>query len=194
MQAGRIITSLCTRLRCSGNEAADFQNAGSWGAMTSWQDSSGTRWIVAPFWGPAHKDLKFPVTNSPATVEGGQAAFKLVDTNGKLELVPVWVSRDMYRGEPSTVANNMVFAYGAGENTQQAWTDIGLNFDSTISCIALDACDDLRAWMGRPGKNCGRAAIRCKSLSHFSGITIANGKVVSREAYDGTLYCFGLPK
>ena len=174
------------------NAAADFQNAGSWGALTSWLDSSGTRWVVAPFWGPAHPDLKFPITNTPATVEGGEAAFKLVDTNGKLELVPVWVSRDMYRGEPSIVANNMVFAYGAGENTQQAWTDIGLNFDSTIrashsthaTIFILDALTGKELWT---------SGDQITSLSHFSGITVANGKVYL-GTYDGTLYCFGLPE
>jgi hypothetical protein len=174
------------------NDSADFQNGGSWGALTSWQDASGTRWIVAPFWGPASKETKFPTTNTPATVEGGQAAFKLVDTNGKPELVPVWVSRDMYRGEPSTVANGMVFAYGAGENTQQAWTDIGLNFDSTIRA-SHSTHATIFVLDGQTGKELWTSGDQIKSLSHFSGITIANGKVYL-GTYDGTLYCFGLPK
>jgi outer membrane protein assembly factor BamB len=98
----------------------------------------------------------------------------------------------MYRGEPSIVANNMVFAYGAGENTQQAWTDIGLNFDSTIrashsthaTIFVLDA---------QTGKELWTSGDQIKSLSHFSGITVTNGKVYL-GTYDGTLYCFGLPK
>ncbi len=29
-------------------------NLGIWGAMATWEDSKGTRWIVAPLWGPLH--------------------------------------------------------------------------------------------------------------------------------------------
>jgi hypothetical protein len=114
------------------NDSADFQNQGSWGAVSSWEDSTGNRYVVVPFWGPASKDLKFPVTNTPAAVDGGVATFKVVENKGKIELAPVWISRNMFRGEPPIIANGMVFSYGSGESTQQAWTDVGLQFDSTI--------------------------------------------------------------
>src|SRR6202012_3337656 len=70
------------------NEEVDFQDSGSWGAITSWEDASGTRWVLAPFWGPAHSQFKFPIVNTPIAKDGGEAAFKVVDNGGKLELQP----------------------------------------------------------------------------------------------------------
>ena len=173
------------------NAGADFQNSGSWGALSSWEDSTGTRWILVPFWGPPNPDFKFPITNTPAAKEGGEAAFKLVDDGGNLSLQPVWISRDMHRGEPPIIANGMIFAYGSGENTQQAWPDIGLNFDSTIraaksghaTIYVLDAMNGKELWS---------SGDTISSFSHFSGITVANGKVYL-GTYDGEFYCFGLP-
>lgn len=172
------------------NEAVDFQNAGSWGALSSWEDPSGTRWVIVPFWGPAHSKFKFPITNTPETKEGGEAAFKVVDKGGKPELEPVWVSRDMHRGEPPVIANGMIFAYGSGENTQQAWADIGLNFDSTIRAskgeraiiYVLDAMTGKELWTSGDS---------IAGFNHFSALTVANGKLYL-GTYDGNLYCFGL--
>ena len=172
------------------NEAVDFQNAGSWGALSSWEDAKGTRWVLMPFWGPKHSQMHFPIENTPETKEGGQAAFRMVEKNGKPELEPVWVSRDMHRGEPNIIANGMVFSYGSGENSQQSWTDIGLNFDSSI-----------RASHGEPaviyildaetGKELWNSGDCLKAFNHFSSITVANGKVYI-GTYDGMFYCFGL--
>jgi outer membrane protein assembly factor BamB len=172
------------------NEAVDFQNAGSWGALSSWEDPSGTRWVIVPFWGPAHSKFKFPITNTPETKEGGEAAFKVVDKNGKPELEPVWVSRDMHRGEPPVIADGMIFAYGSGENTQQAWADIGLNFDSTIRAskgeraviYVLDAMTGKELWT---------SGDQIAGFNHFSALTVSNGKLYL-GTYDGNLYCFGL--
>ena len=47
------------------NEEVDFQDAGSWGAVSTWEDTDGTRWVLAPFWGPAHSQSKFPIMNTP---------------------------------------------------------------------------------------------------------------------------------
>ncbi len=172
------------------NEIVDFQNAGSWGALSSWEDAKGTRYVLMPFWGPKHSQMKFPIENTPETKEGGQAAFKMVEKNGKPELEAVWVSRDMHRGEPNIIANGMVFSYGSGENSQQSWNDIGLNFDSSI-----------RASHGQPaviyvldaetGKELWTSGDTIKAFNHFSSITVANGKVYL-GTYDGMFYCFGL--
>lgn len=177
-----------TELFC--NEAVDFQNAGSWGALSSWEDASGTRWVLVPFWGPVHSQFHFPITNTPKAVEGGEAAFKVIEKAGKPELEPVWVSRDMHRGEPPIIANGMIFAYGSGENTQQAWPDIGLNFDSSIrakksghaTIYVLDAMTGKELWT---------SGDQIETFNHFSGITVDNGKIYL-GTYDGYVYCFGL--
>ncbi len=172
------------------NEIVDFQNAGSWGALSSWEDAKGTRWVLMPFWGPKHSQMHFPIENTPETKEGGQAAFKMVEKNGKPELEPVWVSRDMHRGEPSVIANGMIFAYGSGDNTQQSWTDIGLNFDSSIRAskgvpVKLYVLD------AETGKELWGSGDAIKGFNHFSSVTVANGKVYL-GTYDGMFYCFGL--
>ena len=123
-------------------------------------------------------------------VDGGVAAFKLEERDGKLQLAPVWVSRDMKRGEPVIIANGIVFGYGSGEETKQAFTDLGLQFDSTIraakgnkvTIFALDA---------RTGRELWSSGDQIKTWNHFSGLTVANGRVYL-GTYDGTLYCFGL--
>ena len=172
------------------NEDVDFQDHGSWGALSSWEDTDGTRWVLAPFWGPAHSKFNFPITNTPKTEKGGLAAFKVVEKDGKLEATPAWVSRDMDHGEPAIIANGIVFTYGSGDFTQQASPDKGLNFDSSIRAkqashvtfYALDA---------RTGKELYSSGDQIPTFNHFSGISIANGRVYI-SAYDGTLYCFGL--
>jgi outer membrane protein assembly factor BamB len=175
-----------TSLFC--NEEVDFQDAGSWGAMSTWEDA-GTRWVLAPFWGPVHSQFKFELTHG-AVVGGGVAGFKLHDRNGQLELTPAWVSADMKRGEPVVVANGMVFGYGSGEETKQSWPDIGLNFDSSIRAEKSSHAT-IYVLDGRTGKELYSSGDQITSFSHFSGLTVANGRVYL-GTYDGTLYCFGL--
>ena len=172
------------------NEEADFQDSGSWGALSTWEEPAGTRWVLAPFWGPQHSQFKFPVTNTPATKEGGVAAFKVAETAGKLTLEPAWVSRDMHRGEPVIIANGMVFGYGSGESTRQGYPDLGLQFNSLLrardsghaTIYVLDALTGKELWS---------SGETITSFNHFSGVTVANGRVYL-GTYDGTIWCFGL--
>jgi outer membrane protein assembly factor BamB len=170
------------------NEEVDFQDMGSWGALSSWEDR-GTRWVLAPFWGPVHSQAKFPLSYGPVK-EGGVAAFKLIERAGRLEFAPAWVSRDMKRGEPVLIVNGMVIGYGSGEETKQAWPDIGLQFDSSIRAAkgtraviyVLDAITGKELWSSGETMH---------QFNHFSGVTVANGRIYL-GTYDGTLYCFGV--
>jgi hypothetical protein len=172
------------------NEEVDFQDAGSWGALSTWQDPAGTRWVLAPFWGPAHSQFKAPIMNTPPTKEGGVAAFKVAGPAATPTLQPAWVSRDMHRGEPVIIANGMVFGYGSGEETKQSFPDIGLQFNSLIrakksghaTIYVLDAMTGKELWS---------SGDTITSFNHFSGITVANGRVYL-GTYDGTIWCFGL--
>ena len=171
------------------NEEVDFQDAGSWGALSTWEDPVGNRWILAPFWGPVHSKFKFEVTHGPV-MAGGVGGFRLRDRNGKFDLAPVWVSADMKRGEPVIIANGMVFGYGSGEETKQSWPDIGLNFDSSIRA-AKSTHATLYVLDGQTGDELYSSGDQITSFNHFSGLTVANGRVYI-TTYDGTLYCFGL--
>ena len=171
------------------NEEVDFQDAGSWGAMSTWEDQVGNRWILAPFWGPVHSKFKFEVTHGPV-MAGGVGGFRLRERNGKYDLAPVWVSADMKRGEPVVIANGMVFGYGSGEETKQSWPDIGLNFDSSIRA-AKSTHATLYVVDGQTGDELYNSGDQITSFNHFSGLTVVNGRVYI-GTYDGTLYCFGL--
>ncbi|MBM3812030.1 MAG: pyrrolo-quinoline quinone [Acidimicrobiia bacterium] len=173
------------------NEIVDFAEAGIWGSMASWEDSNGTRWVLTPFWGPKHSAFKAPIEHG-AIRKGAIAAFKVEPKNGKMQLSPAWLSRDMDQAEPPIVANGVVFAYGSGENTAQAFPDVGLDFrmerrveKSTHAVLyALDA---------QTGKELWSSGKQIATWNHWSGLAVANGKVYI-NTHDGTLYCFGIAK
>ena len=93
-------------------------------------------------------------------------------------------------GEPVVIANGMIFGYGSGEETKQAWPDIGLNFDSSIRA-AKSTHATLYVLDGQTGEELYSSGEQITSFNHFSGLTVANGRVYI-GTYDGTLYCFGL--
>lgn len=177
-----------TPLLC--NEEVDFQSAGIWGSMASWQSSNGTRWALTPFWGPSHPGFKPPLSYGPVT-HGAIVAFKVEDRNGKPQLVPAWMSRDMDQAEPPVIANGIVFAYGSGENTRQAYQDKGLADFSPLR-IKASTHAVLYALDAETGKELFNSGDQITSFVHFGGLSVANGRVYL-GTFDSTLYCFGLP-
>ena len=176
-----------TPLLC--NEEADFQSAGIWGSMASWVDSKGTRWALTPFWGPVHPDFKVPVSYG-AVKHGAVVAFKVEEQNGKFQLTPAWMSRDMDQAEPPVIANGVVFSYGNGENTRQAYADRGLADFSPLR-IKASGHAVLYALDGETGKELYSSGDQIASFTHFSGLSVANGRVYI-ATFDSVLYCFGL--
>ncbi|MGH9672715.1 MAG: PQQ-binding-like beta-propeller repeat protein [Bryobacteraceae bacterium] len=173
------------------NEDVDFQSEGIWGSMASWEDAKGTRWVLTPFWGPKHSKFKAPIENG-VVKDGAIAAFKLVEKAGRLELAPAWISRDMNRAEPPVIANGIVFAYGSGENTEQAYFDVGLAHTAEKR-IKASTHAVLYALDAQTGKELWNSGKQITSFNHWSGLSLANGKVYI-NTYDRTLYCFGLPR
>jgi outer membrane protein assembly factor BamB len=178
-----------TPLLC--NEFVDFAQAGIWGSMATWEDN-GTRWILTPFWGPKHPKFHAPIEHGEVK-KGAIAAFKMESTaNGGVTLAPAWVSRDIDQAEPPVIANGMIFVYGSGENTSQAFPDVGLDFrierraplSSHVVVYALDAQDGRELWS---------SGNQIPTWNHWSGIALANGQVYV-NTFDGIVYCFGLPK
>jgi len=173
------------------NEDVNFAGAGIWGAMASWEDSKGTRWVLSPFWGPPHSKFHAPVEYGE--VQGGAiVAFKVEEKNGKFQLTPAWMSRDMKRAEPPVIANGVVFAYGSGEDTDQAYPDIGLD-DVSSRRIPGSTHATLYALDAETGKELWSSGDQIASWNHWSGLSIANGRVYI-GTFDGMLYCFGIKK
>jgi outer membrane protein assembly factor BamB len=176
-----------TQLLC--NEEADFQSAGIWGSMANWEDPQGTRWALTPFWGPVHPEFKPPVSYGEVK-HGAIVAFKVEDKDGKPQLTPAWMSRDMDQAEPPVIANGVVFAYGNGENTRQAYADKGL-YDFSPERIKNSTHAVLYALDGQTGKELYSSGDQIASFVHFGALSVANGRVYL-ATYSSVLYCFGL--
>ena len=189
-----------TSLIC--NDRSMLDEAGVWGSMAAWQDASGTAWVLVPFWGAVSSAFHAPIEHG-RPVRGGVAAFKLEQRNGAWTLTPSWLSRDMDMAEEVLVANGVVFTYGSGEDTRQQGFERAFDepplavptvkgvtgqsarriTNSTHATLyALDALTGQELWS---------SGNQITSFNHFSGLTVANGRVYL-PTYDGYLYCFGV--
>ena len=172
--AAKIIASLCYDVQ--------FDAKGIWGSLASWEDAKGTRWILAPLWGPLHPDYKFPVANGD-NPSGSIGAFKLVEQNDKPVLAPAWVSRDLIAPAPPVVANGIVFALSSGEYVRQGGSAEARAQRSTHATLyALDA---------ETGKELYSSGDSITSFTHFGALSVASGRVFL-TTYDNTVYCFGI--
>jgi outer membrane protein assembly factor BamB len=169
------------------NEEVNF-TMGVWGALASWADANGTRWVLTPFWGPKHPQFKAPIEHG-TVVYGAVTAFKVEDKAGKSVLTPAWISRDMYMAEPPVVANGIVFGYGSGESTTQRWAEPG-HVGGAQGRIQESTHAILYALDGQTGNELWSSGDQIASWNHFSGLTVANGRVYI-GTFDGVLYCFG---
>ncbi|HVW10868.1 MAG TPA: PQQ-binding-like beta-propeller repeat protein [Bryobacteraceae bacterium] len=176
------------------NEFYNYGDAGVWGALSNWVDSKGTQWVVSPFWGPKHPQFHAAVENGEIT-HGAVVAFKVETINGKIQLTPAWISEDMNRADPPVIANGIVFGYGSGEDTTQARGDtpVGVTAPEAQSRIEASTHAVLYALDGQTGKTLWSSGNQITSWNHYSGLTVANGRVYI-GTWDGTEYCFGLSK
>ena len=174
------------------NDRQQYDASGVWGAPAVAIDARNAAWIFVPFWGPKSDTFNPPVTWKPSPTRGGVAALTIDHTAGKWKLTPRWLSEDMNMGENALVANGLVFVYGSGENTNQAAVDSAWDHPgpqgsriqkSTYATIyVLDAATGKTLWSS--GKT-------ITSWNHFSGITVANGRIYL-GTFDGATWCFGI--
>jgi outer membrane protein assembly factor BamB len=173
------------------NEDVNFASAGIWGSLATWEDARGTRWALTPFWGAKHSAFKAPVEYGEVK-NGAIAAFKVEVRSGKWQLTPAWISRDMNRAEPPVIANGIVFAYGSGEDTDQAYPDVGLD-DVANRRIPGSTRAVLYALDAETGKELWSSGDQIAAWNHWSGLSVANGRVYI-GTFDSVLYCFGIQK
>ena len=169
----------------------------------AWEDPQGVRWVLVPFWGPVSRNFHAPIEHGrPAS--GGVAAFKLEQTSqGGWRLTPAWLSRDIDMAEEVLVANGVVFAYGSGEDATQTLPDIawdepnGPFVGGALNPYAERRIPNSRhatihAFDGQTGRELWSSGKQITSFNHFSGMTVANGRVYL-GTFDGMLYRFGVP-
>jgi outer membrane protein assembly factor BamB len=147
------------------------------GALATWEEANGTRWILVPVAGPVARAASFPATNGNATA-GSIVAFRLVDENGALSLQPGWVSRELASPVPPAIVNGIVFAVSGGDSrTGSAASRAG---NSTL--YALDAATGQELW------NSG------STIASFARVGPSAGdSQVYVVTQDGTVYAFGIP-
>ncbi len=173
------------------NQSINFASAGIWGSMANWRDAKGTQWVLTPIWGKPHSSFHAAIEHGPVT-HGAIIAFKVEETGGKWKLVPAWMSRDMNRAEPPLVVNGIVFAYGNGEDTDQAYPDVGLE-DTAARRIPGSTHAVLYALDAETGKELWNSGDQIESWNHWSGISEANGHVYI-GTFTSDLYCFGIER
>jgi outer membrane protein assembly factor BamB len=173
------------------NEEVNFAAAGVWGSLATWENAQGVRYVLSPIWGPVHPDFKAPVTHGVVT-HGAIVAWKVEQVNGKIVMTPAWISRDMDQAEPPVVANGVVYAYGNGESSVQATPELGLGANQSSIRIKNSTRAVLYALDAETGKELWNSGDEIKSFGHFTGLSIANGRVYL-GTFDNVLYSFGLP-
>jgi outer membrane protein assembly factor BamB len=174
------------------NEEVQFAAAGPWSALSTWEDTDGTRWVLMPFWGPKHPQFTAP-REYGEVVQGAIAAFKLEEQNGKLQLTPAWLSRNINQADPAVIANGVVFGYGNGEDAAQSTVDIGLAYNSWQNRARNSTHAELHAFDARTGAELWSSGDQIASFNHFTSLSIANGRVYI-GTFDGILYSFGVDK
>lgn len=172
------------------NEDVDFAGRGFWGALASWEDSKGTRWLYAPAWGPPASDAPaYPQTHGEAP-NGSIMAFTVEVKAGKPALAPAWISRDMNVPEPPIVSNGLVFAISNGENVRQL-DSAGRILSSKQRASAPTGNTVLYALDADNGNALFSSEKTISGWTHFSGLALAGGRVYV-TTYDSTVYAFGV--
>ncbi len=164
-----------------GKEGADDFTPG---ALASWQDAGGVRWILAPTVGAQANALGFKADNGAIT-KGAVVAWKIVEQNGALTLQPGWASRNLVSPLTPTIINGVVFVTSSGEfRTNSKMTAAMRAARSSRAVIyALD---------GATGKELWNSGATITSFTR-SGALSGGMSQIYLTTYDGTIYAFGFP-
>jgi hypothetical protein len=181
------------------NDRQQFDGQGVWGAPAAYVTSvkgKNEAWIYTPFRGPKNVTFNPPVSYKPTPIRGGVAAYTINQVSGKWKLTPQWLSEDMNLAEKALVANGLVFTYGSGENADQspvdrAWDQPAVS-GNRIAKSTYATLYVLDAESGKT-KTLWSSGTEITSWNHFSGITLANGRICL-GTYDGTMWCFGVAR
>jgi outer membrane protein assembly factor BamB len=152
------------------------------GALASWQDASGARWILAPAVGSQAADLGF----KSAATNGAVVAWKVVELNGALTLQPAWASRDLVSPLTPTIINGVVFVTSGGEfrtNDSKMTAAERARRSSPAVLYALD---------GETGKELWNSGTTIKSFARGAALSGGVGQIYL-TTYDGVIYAFGFP-
>ena len=182
-----------------GNDAETGTDPGRgvWGAVTTYENPQGRRFLYIPINGPAStQSPTFPLGNGP-TPNGKVMAFEVKNDAGKISAVPLWTSDDMVMPDPPVVANGVVYALSTGGQAMQNFarqgeprmpTTVSNTLRSTpVSNMVLYAYD------AESGKRLWTSGKTMTDWVHFSEPVVALGKVFV-VTHDARVIAFGLRK
>ena len=153
------------------------------GALATWEDTEGTKWVLAPSGSATGRGAAYPVTNGDVK-NGAIVAWKIVDRNGSPSLEPGWISRDMVSPLPPIVVNGVVFAASSGAGGDASMSaEQRAKSSSRAVVYALD---------GATGKVLWDSGDAIASFAPKNGLSGGAGAVYLSD-YEGTLHAFGFP-
>jgi hypothetical protein len=168
------------------DKSAPFSSSGfASGSLASWQDPSGTRWIIAPAGGSTAAAAGFPSVNGDVK-NGAIVAWKVVDKGGVPTLQPGWISRDLTSPLSPVIVNGVVFALSSGEfrpsDSHMPAAERARRSTNAV-LYALDAANGKELW---------NSGTTITSFVHIGSLA-AGGSRVYVATYEGTQYAFGFP-
>jgi outer membrane protein assembly factor BamB len=137
------------------------------GALASWQDPAGNRWLLAPS-------------------SGAVVAYKVVAQGGTPALQAAWTSREMIAPLPPMVINGVIFALSSGEFRS---SDAKLSAADRAKKSSPAVLYALEASTGKELWNSGKTIA---SFAHSGGLA-GGGSRIYVGTYDGWQYAFGVP-
>jgi outer membrane protein assembly factor BamB len=137
------------------------------GALASWQEASGTRWLLA-------------------STDKAVVAWKVVAQGGTLSLQQGWTSRDLVSPLTPTIINGVVFATSSGEFRTA---------DSKVTAAQRAARSKpavIYALDGTTGRELWNSGTTIKSFARGNALSGGMGQFYL-TTFDGTFYAFGFP-
>lgn len=184
-----------------GNDAAagTDPSQGVWGAITTYENPEGKRYLYLPMWGPRSRSAPAFKSDAGESPNGSIMAFQVMKEGDKISLSPEWISGNMIMPDPPVVANGVVYATQTGGQAMQnptlpdgsrlnSATAASARFRSTpVGNIILYAFD------AETGKQLYSSKDMIKDWTHFSQPVVALGKVYL-VSHDARVYALGVRK
>jgi outer membrane protein assembly factor BamB len=155
------------------------------GALASWQDASGERWILAPAVGAQAAEMGFKADNG-AVAKGAVVAWKVVEQNGAPTLQPGWASRNLVSPLTPTIINGVIFATSSGEfrtSDGKATAAQRAARSGRAVVYALDGATGIELW---------NSGATITSFTRGAALSGGMGQIYL-TTHDGTIYAFGFP-
>lgn len=176
-----------------GNDAVRLDGWGIWGALSTWENAAGARYVYLPMWNKQAQDTaaSFKFKNGD-TSQGSVMALEVRQDGANFSLVPAWVTGVNQAPDAPVVANGVVYAVGTGEQTIQNIE--GRHMDLTQGAVFRSTPvghQVLYALDAETGQVLYDSKTILKNWNHFSEPVVAHGKVFM-VSHDGHLYAFGL--